>query len=131
MIGRVVSVKTKNTATVLVTSRKTHPLYKKSYVYSKRYLVDDQLGVTLGQIVEIVPCRPISKMKTWTVTKVVGRDMEAIIKEELKEAAKEAIEEVMPVQVEQEAVDNNEAVENVEAEVVVKKSAKKAKKETK
>lgn len=98
MIGRVVSIKMLKTATVLVTSTKTHPLYKKSFVRSKKYLADDPIGVNLGDLVEIIKTRPTSKRKHWKITKVVGRDIEAVVKEELKEAAIEAIEEVMPVE---------------------------------
>lgn len=96
MIGRVVSTKMQKTAVVLIDSRKTHPLYKKSYVWSKKYLAHDELGVKLGDIVEIVKIRPISKRKHWNVTKVVGSDFVAIATEHLKEGAEEAIAEVLP-----------------------------------
>ena len=96
MIGRVVSTKMKNTAVVLITSTKTHPLYKKSYKRSKKFLAHDETGVNVGDLVELVPVRPISRKKFWKINKVVGREYEALAKEELKEAAKEAIEEVMP-----------------------------------
>src|SRR5689334_3337227 len=98
MIGRVVSVKNKNTATVLVTGTKTHPLYKKTFVFSKKFLADDKIGVQLGQIVEIVPIKPISKRKNFGITKVVGRDIEAIVGEQLKEQAAEVVAEVMPAE---------------------------------
>jgi len=116
MQGRVVSIKNKNTATVLVTGRKTHPLYKKTYVFSKKFLVEDQLGVTLGQIVEIIPTKPISKRKFWKVTKVVGRDIEAIVDEQLKEQAAEVMAEVMPAESEQETVDSEQSAEEVKSE---------------
>jgi small subunit ribosomal protein S17 len=96
MIGRVVSIKMQNTVVVLVESTKTHPLYKKTYRRSKKYLVDDLLNTQIGQIVEIVPTKPISKRKYWKVTKVVGRDIEAVVDEQLKAEATEAIEDVMP-----------------------------------
>ena len=96
MIGRVVSTKLKNTVTVLIERQAKHPLYKKTYVQSKRYLVDDLLGVNLGDIVEIVNCKPISKRKTWKVTKVLGKNFAEIAEEHLKEKAEEAIAEVMP-----------------------------------
>ena len=96
MIGRVVSVKTAKTATILVERTKTHPLYKKSFKRSKKYLVADDLGVKLGDLVDVEKVAPISKNKHWKIIKVVGRDIEAVISEELKEKAAEAIEEVMP-----------------------------------
>lgn len=94
--GRVVSVKMQKTAVVLVQTHKTHPLYGKSFVYSTKYLVDDPIGVSLGDIVEFEKCKPISLRKHWKVIRVVGRDIKAIEEEVMKEVAERAIEEVMP-----------------------------------
>ena len=96
MKGRVVSTKTKNTATVLVERQAVHPLYKKAFVRSKKYLVDDQLGVKMGDIVEIINSRPVSKNKHWKVVKVLGRSMTEIAEEKMKQEAEEVIAEVMP-----------------------------------
>lgn len=98
MIGRVVSNKAMKTATVLVQTHKRHPLYGKSYVYSKKYLVDDPFKVAIGDIVEFVKVAPISKRKHWRITKVTGKDIVAVETEVMKETAQEAIEEVMPVE---------------------------------
>ena len=95
--GRVIAAKTLHTATVLLESRKTHPLYKKSYAHSKKYLVEDDLGVKAGDLVEIIKC----KNKHFKIMKVIGRDMEAIVTEQLKEEAQAAIEEVLPVEKEE------------------------------
>lgn len=96
MRGRVVSVKSQKTASVLIESKKSHPLYRKSYAASKKYLADDQIGVRLGDIVELEKIRPISKRKHWRIVKVIGRDIEEIVEQQLKEKAEEAIEAVMP-----------------------------------
>lgn len=96
MIGRVVSTKTKNTATVLVERQAKHPLYKKTFIRSKKYLADDQLTVKMGDIVEIVKVRPISKNKHWKITKVLGRSLTEIAEQHLKEKGEEIIAEVMP-----------------------------------
>lgn len=96
MIGRVVSVKNKKTATVLVESVKTHPLYKKSYISSKKYLVDDPFEVKLGSVVSFDKCAPVSKRKHWRITKVMGVDVVALGEQVLKEQAEEAIAEVLP-----------------------------------
>ncbi len=96
MTGRVVSVKNQKTAVVLVESTKTHPLYKKTYKASKRYLVHDEEGVKLGDIVEFIKIAPVSKHKHWKITKVVGKDIVALGTQHLKEKAQEAIEEVLP-----------------------------------
>ena len=96
MIGRVVSTKMNKTAAVLVTSSKTHLLYKKSFTRNKKFLAHDELGVKEGDIVEIVKVKPISLMKHWQIIKVIGKDLEEIAKAQLKKQATEVIEEVMP-----------------------------------
>lgn len=96
MIGRIVSTKSKNTATIVVERQKLHPLYKKSFIRSKKYLVDDTLGVKLGDIVQIEKCKPISKMKHFRIVKVLGQNLKEITEAHLKEKAEEAIAEVMP-----------------------------------
>lgn len=95
MIGRVVSTKLKNTATVLVSRTAMHPLYKKTYVQSKKYLVEDLTQVKEGDLVEIVNCKPVSKRKTWKIVKVVGRSLVEIAEEKLKKLSEETIAEVM------------------------------------
>lgn len=96
MTGRIISTKTKNTVTVLVERVAKHPLYKKTFMRSKKYLVDSQLDVKEGDIVEIVKIRPVSKNKHWKVLKVVGRDLEEITERILKTQAEEVISKVMP-----------------------------------
>ena len=96
MRGRVVSNKQMKTAIVLVEGIKRDPLYKKSFKFSKRYSVDDPNGSKIGDLVELIKIRPISKRKHWRITKVVGRDMEEVISQELQEAAKETISQVLP-----------------------------------
>lgn len=101
MIGRVVSTKTNKTVTVLVERMAKHPLYKKTYVQSKRYLVDDQKGVKEGDVVEIIKTKPISKNKHWAILKVVGKNLAEITKEKLKAQAEETIAQVMPEKTEE------------------------------
>ena len=69
--GKVVSTKMNNTVVVEVVFKKRHPLYKKSISVAKKYLADERDGkVKMGDIVEIVENRPISKRKKWKVSKV-------------------------------------------------------------
>lgn len=96
MTGRIISVKSKDTATVLVIRTATHALYKKTFIRSKKYLAVDELGVKLGDIVEMVKVRPVSKRKHWKITKVVGRNVEELVSEMLQEKAAETIAEIMP-----------------------------------
>lgn len=98
MIGRVVSTKLQQTVTVLVERVAIHPLYKKTFIQTKRYLVDDLIGVKEGDIVEIVKCKPVSKSKHWKISKVMGKNFAEIAEEKLKKEAEEVISEVMPAE---------------------------------
>jgi len=132
MKGRVVSIKMNNTAVVLVTGTKRHNLYKKTFTRSSKFLADDQIHTKLGDIVEIVETRPISKRKYWKVVKVIGRDIAEIVEEELKEKAAEQIAEVMPEEGESEQVTgDSEQLEVKEEKIEEKPKAKKVKKEKK
>lgn len=102
MVGRVVSAKNNRTATVLIERVSTHPVYKKPFKRSKKYLAHDEIGAKEGDLVEIEKIRPVSKHKHWQIVKVVGKSLEEIIGEQLKVEAKEAIAEVMPEEKEKE-----------------------------
>lgn len=99
MKGRVVSTKMKDTAVVLVERVTMHPLYKKTYAQSKKYLVDTDMALKEGDIVEIVTIRPVSKNKHWKVAKIIGKDLAEIVESKQKETAEAAIAEVMPEEV--------------------------------
>lgn len=96
MTGLVVAKHMPKTVTVLVGSKKRHPLYKKSFVRTKKYLAHDEQGVVLGDVVEIVKVKPISKRKHWQVIKVLAKDLGKIATEALKVEAEKVIAEVMP-----------------------------------
>lgn len=96
MTGRVVSVKMKDSAVVVVERTAIHTMYKKRFLRSKKYIVVNGIDSKLGDIVELSQIRPISKNKTWKIAKVVGRDIEAIVSEHLQESAAKEIAEVMP-----------------------------------
>jgi small subunit ribosomal protein S17 len=64
--GVVVSDKADKTITVLVERRVMHPIYKKFVKNSKKYLAHDETKkAKLGDKVDIIECRPISKRKKW------------------------------------------------------------------
>jgi small subunit ribosomal protein S17 len=66
--GVVVSDKGDKTVTVLVERRVMHPIYKKVIRRSKKYAAHDEKNAhKVGEKVEIIECRPISKRKRWTV----------------------------------------------------------------
>jgi small subunit ribosomal protein S17 len=62
--GEVVADKMDKTIVVSVVSFETHPKYKKKYKVTKRYKVHDpENKFKVGEKVEIIPCRPMSKEK--------------------------------------------------------------------
>lgn len=70
--GTITSLKNQATATVEVTSRWQHPLYKKFVKRTKKYAchyVDIKLE--LGDVVSIQECRPVSKTKRFKVVEKV------------------------------------------------------------
>ena len=68
LIGDVVSDKQDKTITVLVERRYRHPVYKKYVKRSDKYAAHDEANkFKIGDRVEIIECRPISKRKRWTV----------------------------------------------------------------
>ena len=72
LTGTVVSDKTDKTVVVLVERRVKHPLYGKIIRRSKKYHAHDEANTyKQGQTVRIEECKPISKLKTWTVVDVV------------------------------------------------------------
>lgn len=94
--GIVISNKLPKTVTVLVESRKMHPMYKKTFTRSKKYLAHDELGVSSGDLVSIVKTLPISKRKHFKIVKVFGKDIAAVVEKEVKEQAEKAIAQVLP-----------------------------------
>jgi len=72
LTGRVVSDKMDKTVTVLVERRVRHPVYGKYVVKSNKYHAHDETdALNEGDIVEIAESRPLSRTKTWRVTRVV------------------------------------------------------------
>ncbi len=72
LIGKVVSDKMDKTVSVLIERRVKHPLYGKIVRRSKKYLAHDEANqAKVGDTVEIQEGRPISKNKSWVLTKVV------------------------------------------------------------
>lgn len=67
-VGRVVSDKMNKTVVVAIDSFKTHPKYKKKYRSTKKYKAhDEENKYKVGEVVEIVPTRPVSKDKFYKV----------------------------------------------------------------
>ena len=74
LIGKVVSDKRSKTITVLIERRTKHELYGKIVAKTSKYHAHDENGdYKMGDVVEIAECRPISKTKAWTVTRLVQK----------------------------------------------------------
>lgn len=74
LVGKVVSDKRAKTVTVLVERRVMHELYGKIVARSRKYHAHDERGeYHAGDVVEIAESRPISKTKSWVVTRLVKK----------------------------------------------------------
>ncbi|MDR1310552.1 MAG: 30S ribosomal protein S17 [Burkholderiaceae bacterium] len=72
LTGRVVSDKMDKTVSVLIERRVKHPLYGKIVRRTKKYLAHDaQNQAKVGDTVEIQEGRPVSRRKSWVVSRVL------------------------------------------------------------
>ena len=87
LTGIVSSDKRDKTITVEITSRETHPIYKKQYSKTRKYTAHDAKNEAHeGDVVMIAETRPISKTKTWTLVKVIEKSHGKVeLKEEVTE----------------------------------------------
>ena len=73
-VGNVVSAKMAKTIVVEVTRRVSHPVYKR--IVSKRkkfYAHDENQEAKVGDVVRIVECRPLSKLKRWQLKEILRK----------------------------------------------------------
>lgn len=72
--GTVVSDKMQKTVIVSVERRVKHPLYKKYLLRRKKYAAHDERNICkVGDFVEIISTRPLSRTKRWAVTQVLKK----------------------------------------------------------
>ena len=72
--GSVISARMDKSITVLVVRQFKHPLYKKYIRRSTRlHAHDESNDCREGDIVLIEECRPLSKMKSWRLIRVLER----------------------------------------------------------
>ncbi len=72
--GRVVSNKADKTIVVLVERYVQHPLYKKYFRRSKKFMAHDEHNeCNIGDLVRIVEWRPLSRRKRWMLKEIVER----------------------------------------------------------
>ncbi len=80
IVGVVTSNKMTKTVVVEIGRKFRHPLYRKVIHLSKRVKAHDEIGCQIGDQVQIVESRPLSRDKRWVV--------ELIVKHEIRTADK-------------------------------------------
>ena len=72
LVGRVLSNRMDKTVTVMVERKKRHPLYGKVIAMRKKYKAHDaDNACQIGDIVQMIESRPLSKEKRWVVTEIL------------------------------------------------------------
>lgn len=75
--GIVVSDKMQKTITVKVERLMLHPMYKKFIKRSKTFFVHDEENTArIGDFVQIVETRPLSKNKCWRLESIITKSLE-------------------------------------------------------
>lgn len=93
LIGVVSSDKADKTIVVTVQNRKTHPLYRKQYAISKKFIAHDEKNeAKIGDKVAITETKPLSARKRFTLDKVLEKAQIRHVEPET-EAVNEAKEE--------------------------------------
>jgi len=82
--GFVTSNAMQKTVVVEISRTYRHPLYKKVVHSRKRVMAHDELGCQIGDQVQIVESRPLSKNKRWVVEQILRKSIGA--EEEILEA---------------------------------------------
>jgi small subunit ribosomal protein S17 len=72
LVGRVLSNRMEKTVIVQVERKKRHPLYGKVVAMRKKYKAHDSGNACqIGDLVQIVESRPMSREKRWVVTDIL------------------------------------------------------------
>src|SRR5215470_10564020 len=79
-VGQVVSSKMQKTIVVEVTRRVQHPVYKRIINKRKKfYAHDEQQTAQVGDVVRIIECRPMSKLKRWRLDQVLRKAVQVAV----------------------------------------------------
>ena len=105
IVGVVTSNKMTKTVVVEITRVFRHPLYRKVVHSSKRVKAHDEIGCQIGDEVQIVESRPLSRDKRWVVESVIKKEIrtadtgvadlntEVLTEETTEETTEEKVEE--------------------------------------
>jgi small subunit ribosomal protein S17 len=73
-IGSVVSARMAKTIVVEVTRQVPHPMYKRIVTKQKKFYAHDEAGsAQVGDVVRIIECRPMSKLKRWQLGEIIRK----------------------------------------------------------
>ena len=94
--GVVVSDKMEKTVVVEIKRTFRHPLYQKVVHEGKNLVAHDEQGCAVGDQVQIIETKPISKTKKWAVEKIIKKHTDSDIPVEvvLEESTMETLGEV-------------------------------------
>ena len=75
-VGKVISNKMDQTVVVAIEWRQRHPIYKKSVKHITKLMAQDDNNLcNIGDIVNVMETRPLSKTKRWRVTSVLNSNV--------------------------------------------------------
>nr|YP_009029380.1 ribosomal protein S17 [Leptocylindrus danicus]AGH28911.1 ribosomal protein S17 [Leptocylindrus danicus] len=73
-VGIVISNNMQKTVVIKVENRYSHPIYSKTVVKTKKYLVHDEINTcNIGDQILVQESRPLSRRKRWTLVKVISK----------------------------------------------------------
>ena len=79
-VGSVVSNKMEKTIVVEVTRRVQHPVYKRVVQKRKKfYAHDEKREANIGDVVRIIECRPLSKLKRWQLGEIIRKAVQLTV----------------------------------------------------
>lgn len=124
IVGIVTSNKTDKTIVITVQERKTHPLYRKQYTVTKKFMAhDEQNEAQPGDKVSIVETKPISKRKRFTLGEIIEKPA---LREESLSVAKSEDTGKKPAKVKAEEAEAAPVAAKAPAKVQSEESAKSA-----
>jgi small subunit ribosomal protein S17 len=71
--GVVVSNKMDKTVVVKIERRVQHPLYRKTVIKTEKFKAHDLHACDIGDTVELMETRPLSRDKRWRVTRIIEK----------------------------------------------------------
>jgi len=73
-VGIVISNNMQKTVVIKVENRYSHPIYSKTVVKTRKYLVHDEINTcNVGDQILVQESRPLSRRKRWTLVKVISK----------------------------------------------------------